>query len=309
MRTKHSVVIVIVLAWSCPAPLSAQDGPDARRAQAKEAFETGREAFAEDDYEAALQHFGRAFELRPHDAIRFNIGICLERLGRFREAMQQYERAADSEELDGEARERARKLAERVRGRLGTLRVEGSPAGALVVVDGEELCRLPCAVSVDPGDHDLVLRDDGGVVSRRGAHVSRGGSTTVRFDGGTDSEQGAKAEEQSPAPATMSDADRSREELTAPSRALAWTGGALALAGAAGALGFGLRTKALHDTNSTTPTTDNWKQGVRMRRLTNASIGVMALGATLVALDLLLSGEGGESPPSHGSAMSVGFRF
>src|SRR5262245_28534220 len=105
---------------------SASAQPAGVRERAGAAFADAERAFNEADYPEALRLFRDAFTTLPDDRVRFNIAVCLERLGRFREAGIEYDAAATSSTLDPNVRERARVEAERVRGRLGKLVVEGA---------------------------------------------------------------------------------------------------------------------------------------------------------------------------------------
>ncbi|MCC7541254.1 MAG: tetratricopeptide repeat protein, partial [Deltaproteobacteria bacterium] len=164
------------------ATAQAQQPPTAReRAQARTAFQRGERAFDEGRTEEALDDFRRAFRLAPHDAVRFNIAVCLERLGRFIEAAQEYDAASVSEALDAPTQQRAREQAARVRLSTALLIVSGSPAGADVLVDDERRCALPCRVRVDPGARRIVVRSAGGEATRS-VTVARGAEARVRLD-------------------------------------------------------------------------------------------------------------------------------
>jgi hypothetical protein len=270
--------LVLLAAMLAPATAGAQSASD--RGAARAEFAQGERAFEDNDNEVALAHFRRAFELAPSDVVRFNIGVCLERLGRHREAVAEYEAAAASTELDAEAREQAERDAARARARLGILVVDGEPQGASVLVDGEELCTLPCEVGVDPGSHEVVVRD-GDRRSEHRARVARGGRTRVTAE--LPQEQ-ARAPEQpvSAAPAPSAPATETRGPGV-----LTWIGIGVAVVGGAGIAYFGLRTEALRDDYFDTPTRETRDDGLLMRTLTNVSIGVTALGAVLVGIDLL----------------------
>src|SRR5215217_1764718 len=114
----------VAIAFGLAIALAAGSGAAADEkspADAKKEFAAGEKAFDQSDFVAALDHFKKAYELAPRDAVHFNIGVCLEKLGRFKEATAEYESAAKSTELDAQKRERAASEASRVRGRLGKL--------------------------------------------------------------------------------------------------------------------------------------------------------------------------------------------
>ena len=94
------------------------------QSDAADAFARGGVAFEAERYEEALSEFRRAYELAPHDAVRGSIGRCLERLGRFAEALVEYEAVAESDQVPEADREHARELSARVRARMEALQPE-----------------------------------------------------------------------------------------------------------------------------------------------------------------------------------------
>ena len=250
---------LLLVAWLSVASQAA--GAD-EGASARAAFAEGERAFREDDYGLALERFRRAMELAPHDAVRFNVAVCLERLGRFREAHLEYETAARSKELDAVSRERAREQAARVRERLGRVLVE-EPSGAEVFVDGSSAGVVPCEVLVDPRLHDLEVREATRSV-RATFEVGRGETKRIRL--GLPSEL------------------PSRRAGAGP---LTWVGGATGLVGFAAFIGFGLRATTLHESYLMAPTVPTRDEGILMRDIANVSLVVGIVGALLTTLDLV----------------------
>src|SRR5262245_31511789 len=60
--------------------------------EAKRAFTDGKAAFDAGDYEKALALFQRADAIAPAPNLSYNIGNCLERMGRFMEAADAFQR-------------------------------------------------------------------------------------------------------------------------------------------------------------------------------------------------------------------------
>jgi hypothetical protein len=247
-------------------------------AEAKREFLAGERAFEQNDPSEALGHFRRAFELEPHDVVRFNIAVCLERMGRFVEAVREYDAAAASSMLDEAGRERARREAVRARKKLAVLVVDGSPRGAAVSVDGRRACVLPCRTEVDPGVHEVAVRHRGGEFSTR-VELASGQTRTVR------------AEIAAPRPSRTAppsrEPDRAQPERRGPSF-LTWLGGGIAVAGAGGATAFWIRANDLQEQYDADPSRDTRDEGLRMVTFTNVALGVAAAGAALVAFDLLV---------------------
>ena len=239
----------------------------------RELIERAVAAFEEGDYQVALDHFSTAYELVPRAEIEFNIGMCLERLGRLREAKARYEHALEGDELGPEGRARARAQLEGVLPRLATLRVT-EPSGAEVLVGRDDRCEVPCELVLDPGTHDVVLRDGDARRSREVTLVP-GGEEVVRFE-----------PEVAPAIVPPPTETPPRDDGYAPG-VLSILGAGLVVAGGAGIVGFGLRTDRLHDEYLDNPTADGADEGETMMLLANVSIGVAVLGGALLLIDLL----------------------
>lgn len=88
-----SLVSVALLACLAPGAVNAQsnlstDSQEARDQMAREHFQSGRAYFASGDYERALDAFESARELSGRPALYYNIYLCHERLGHWREAAE-----------------------------------------------------------------------------------------------------------------------------------------------------------------------------------------------------------------------------
>ncbi|MDB4964884.1 MAG: hypothetical protein JWN44_573 [Myxococcales bacterium] len=89
------------------APAAAASD-DQAMAQAKQHFETGRNAYNAGDYVTAIREFKAAEGLRPSPILDYNIGLANEKLGKRRVAVKYYRRylelqpnAANKGEVDG----------------------------------------------------------------------------------------------------------------------------------------------------------------------------------------------------------------
>jgi hypothetical protein len=282
-RTFPGLIAFALLLSAAPDALGADP-----RVEAKAEFGQGQRAFEKKDYQAALRHFQRAFELHAHDAVRFNIAVCLEKLGRHREALLQYQAAARSDQLDAKQRDRAERQARAAKAELGTLVVGGQPDGADVLIGGEQLCNLPCSIELDPGKHELSVRS-GERSDSRAVFLRKGEKTQVSVK----LEASAPAPDEPPElrasdplpPAPPEPPSASRER--GPSW-ITWAGGGLVVLGGAGVAVFGPQAKSAHDEFVETGSEDARSDGVRARNLTNAAIGVAVSGVILIGLDLLI---------------------
>ncbi|MBI2893762.1 MAG: PEGA domain-containing protein [Deltaproteobacteria bacterium] len=257
-----------------PIAAWAEDPPvEDATTMAAEAFERGKRAFEEDDYVGALSAFEEAQRLRPHDVVRFNIGLCQERLGHFALALASYRHAADSSQLDEATRADADERARRVAGRLGRLSVP-EPRGARVAIDGAQRCVAPCTVDLDPGSHQVRV-EGGGTTIDRPVRIERGQTALV----------GERAADPAPARA-------SRERDPAPDRfrigVVGWIGAGVAVLGGAGTLLFGLRATSLHRSYLEEPNRSRLDDGRAAVLLTNVSIVTALVGAATFVLDVFV---------------------
>ncbi len=92
-RRAGLVVCIAVLAYASPAP--AQVVSPAADREAREHFERGRDAFTQGDYPLAAGEFELAYALSRRSALQYNIGTAYERLHRWGEARQAFQRYLD----------------------------------------------------------------------------------------------------------------------------------------------------------------------------------------------------------------------
>jgi hypothetical protein len=288
---------MLVAATARAAPPVDSEARTPEHRAARDAFDRGESAFKAAEYEAALAAFREAFSAMAHDAVRFNIAVCLERLGRYREAAEQYDAAAASRSLGEADRQRARRSAQSARAALGTVVVEAGTPGAAVKIDDVERCRIPCRVALDPGRHRVSIGESPPLA----IDVERGREHVMVPPESRPDSTAAKPEKRQK-PSAVAEPVR---EARGPGW-LTWTGGALAVAGSASTVYFGLRTQSLHDDYVSEPTQERYDDGRQARLATNVSIGVAAVGAVLIAVDLLLLAPRERTPAAISARRPVG---
>jgi len=137
---------------------------------AKAAFKRGVEAFADEDYPAALSDFEKAYELSGRAKILYNIAMCERALYRYKNSIQTFRKyiAELGDELSDEKKTEVLTMIEEMEARLGRLKLSGLPEGADVYVDGSLVGRAPLSgpVLVDPGEHRIQASMEG----RKRAH-------------------------------------------------------------------------------------------------------------------------------------------
>lgn len=130
---------------------------DDTKAAAKAAFDEGLAAAAAGEFEAAIAHFGRAQQLRPHPTTLFNLAFALERAGRLPEAWALFDAILDTVDSQTE-RSDVRTRMQAIEGRIAVLEVSAEPRERLCV-DGHDMPQVGGSyrVALEPGDHTLLL--------------------------------------------------------------------------------------------------------------------------------------------------------
>jgi hypothetical protein len=123
----------------------------------------------------------------------------------------------------------------------------------------------------------VVIRGDVGEASTS-VEVERGAVESVRLVVRVASEEPELPPSTTPEP-------RPRPRATA----LTWSGLALLALGDVGILGFGLSALGYHEDYVQNPTADLREQGLLMRNLANASIGIVVVGAALMMADIVVT--------------------
>lgn len=275
MRRLVAAFTLVLALGSLPILASAQPSV-ANVEAARHAFTDAEAAFKRGDYEQALTLFRLAFSTAPRDAVRFNIGVCLEQLGRYDEARTEYEAAAASKTLSPSELAEAHRRSDALSPLTAELTIEGGSPGVTIAIDHRDRCPLPCRLFVLPGKHVVGARvgerDLAAEVDAEAGHVA-----TVSLAS-------------KPPPATAPPPP----VVTSRGRAgwLTVVGSVVGGIGTAGIIGFGVRASDLHAEYVASPSADLRDQGLVMKGLANGSIGVLSLGAALVVLDLALVGTG-----------------
>ena len=90
------VLLVLAVSFSCVVSVGEARAQrsrvdDAQLAKAKAAFELGTRAYADGEFESALESFRRAYELTGSPDLLYNIATVSDRMRRDEEALQAYE--------------------------------------------------------------------------------------------------------------------------------------------------------------------------------------------------------------------------
>ncbi|MBI2894836.1 MAG: hypothetical protein HYY06_14875 [Deltaproteobacteria bacterium] len=178
------VLVVLTMTSVLPAlPVVAGAQPSEEdTAAARVLFEEGRRLASEESWSEAADRFRRALSLRASPAIRYNLAVALEHIGKLVEASEQLRLAAREAPERDPARRPAEQLLASIGPRIGrlTVYVEADLAGAEVLLDGRPLAAalFGVATPVDPGVHVVTVRR-GAAERSREVEISEGGEARL----------------------------------------------------------------------------------------------------------------------------------
>ncbi|MGD8862675.1 MAG: hypothetical protein PVI30_21875 [Myxococcales bacterium] len=199
LRFVHRSLVPVLLSSACcvALPARAQEPPqepaDGEPAAAdappagpsEQALEEARQAFAEGltlaergEWLAAEERFRHVLEVRSSPVVSYNLASALVQLGRLVEASDLLRGIVRDDTADRPTRTAAQQMLETVEPRIGTLtvRLGGDIRGAQLLLDERpyEGSGIVQAISVDPGEHEIVVRRDGEALARKQVRVGGG---------------------------------------------------------------------------------------------------------------------------------------
>lgn len=166
------------LAQTAPEPPSTQPAAqpantltEEQRAEARAALRRGNELFSRNNYEAALTEFLRVYDVaqsRPNAFIYLlNIARCYERMFRYDQSIQYYQRYLERAPADDPDRAAAQATMTALEGLLATLEIQSNVPDAQVWVDDRQVAERAGSVRIPGGVHVVELRARGYAPSRQ----------------------------------------------------------------------------------------------------------------------------------------------
>jgi len=206
--------------------------------QAHQHFNLGVKLYSEGDFGPALAQFQRAYELKPHFRVLYNVAQCHFQLREYVEARAALKRylVEGGSTLDAERRARVEADLADLQRRIARVEILSNVRGAVVYIDGRRMGTTPLseAIEVSEGQRALSVESTAQGIKQRALLLVGGErhSVTVNFE----------LVRRTPEPSATSSV-RDRSSARPPSSGLG-TGFALAsasalvLAGGAGVTGY-----------------------------------------------------------------------
>jgi tetratricopeptide (TPR) repeat protein len=146
------------------------------KAAAREHFQNGLAAFADQRFGEAADEFDQAYKLSPAFKLLYNIGLVNAALGRSVEAVDAFEKylKQGASAIPAERRREVGEEIEKQRGRIGTVSIRTFPEAAEIRVDGQPSGKTPFAkpLPLNLGRHTIEASLDGHSTQTREIEVS-----------------------------------------------------------------------------------------------------------------------------------------
>lgn len=157
-----TVFLALFLLSATSALADAEDDP---KAQARAVYAEGVSRFGARDYEGALAAFERSYELKPNNAVLFNIAMCRKALFDHVGSLAAFERfiAAGGVPSLPEKLTLAEAAIEEMEPLVGAVQIRQAPEGALFSIDNADPVPIPSdeRVRVLPGRHRICVLAEG----------------------------------------------------------------------------------------------------------------------------------------------------
>jgi hypothetical protein len=178
---------VVAVPLHAQSPQLAPSDPALAQQQTEQArvlFNEGLQFVEHEDWVQAESRFRSVLMLKSSQVVAYNLASALTHLGRYMEAAELLRAVVRDPAVEASTRDAAQQLLSETEPKIGvlTLRVSGDMQGARVQLDGTalELSEQILTISVDPGEHHVVVERDGGVVASETVQV--GGASPLQAE-------------------------------------------------------------------------------------------------------------------------------
>jgi hypothetical protein len=158
---------------------------DELSAEARLDWDAARELYDAGDYQGALLHFQKTYELSHNPRTLFNIGVCLKSLTRYALAIQAWERELESrEQLERADVKKVEAAIEALRPFVSSVTVKVNEPGAVLSIDGTEIGAAPFIepVAIDVGRRLLRIAKPDFVPLEKTIEVLQNAPVSVSFE-------------------------------------------------------------------------------------------------------------------------------
>ena len=182
-------LIFAALLWMTAGTVAAEEssdtsGDEGRTEAARALFREGVELSDAGEWADAASTFERALDLHDAPAIRYNLAVAYSELGRRAAAMEQLDRAQETDDLFWRLRGGIEALVSELEDEVGSLEISGDvlDEGMTITIDGVETEDRAHPFRVEPGHHVVAALVDGEEIARVEVDVAAGGTTGAHLE-------------------------------------------------------------------------------------------------------------------------------
>jgi hypothetical protein len=186
--TSFFVVGLFLAQVGVAGPVRAQptsnESPSSEGQQAHEHFSLGVKLYADGDFGPALAQFQRAYALKPHFRVLYNIAQCHFELRDYvpaRAALRRYLAEGGTAALDAERRARVEADLADMGRRIAQVDIQSNVRGAVVYIDGRKIGTTPLSqpIEVSEGQRSVSVESSTGGAKQRSLLLVGGERQTV----------------------------------------------------------------------------------------------------------------------------------
>jgi hypothetical protein len=193
MRNAAVLMLLGCLMAGFPSSAAAQEEPEVSAEAKEEAaakYREGLSLFEAEKPGEALPLFRKALAITNSPNARLMVAMCLKQMGQVAEAYREMKAILETPVAQDNPKyertlESARAALEQLQQEVGklTIKVEGSPPGLQVTVDGEsvEVSEDSPPIVLKGGDHELVATADGLETDERTVHIEPGHGKVIKL--------------------------------------------------------------------------------------------------------------------------------
>jgi len=176
--------VALSLLVAVPA-LAQPKKPDASEKDADKHFKAGVALYKEAKYTEALAEFERAYELKPHPLVLYNIATCHRELSSYADAVKYYKKflAEAAGKVPPARLHTAQTELDAILARVASVTI-AVPDGTELVLDGKALGAMPLEMPLvlAPGEHHITARATGKKDVERKLKVASGDEVSIQLD-------------------------------------------------------------------------------------------------------------------------------
>jgi hypothetical protein len=271
----------VVLAQGATGTPPAAGQSDVERARVH--YDRGIQLFNEENYDAALFEFERAYELAPSYKILYNMARIQRQLNNYAAALQNFRRylAEGGNNIPDERKKEVDREIEMLKPRVATIDIKANVDGADVYLDDSPLCTgtqtgcvgkspLPAPITVNPGRRKVTAQKSGYAPGTAVVRVVGSDAVTAKVD-----------------LAPLAEVDRSADPAAKTRAIVGWSAtGAFAVAGAVTGV-FALNAQSKLKTDRDAPEQDPAVLSNDSRKVKSLSLAADVLGGVAVLAGLV----------------------